>query len=128
MRRPYADRPDWYGRLDFPLDTVRAMLRDALRPAASGATITRESAISMLTRGSAYAEFAEHERGTLAPGMLADLAVLSQDVVTVPAPALRGTTSVLTVVAGRIVHDDGSPSRPEAQRACERPRRRSCRS
>ena len=31
MRRPYADRPGWYGRLDFPVDTIRRFLRDALR-------------------------------------------------------------------------------------------------
>lgn len=57
------------------------------------------------TRGSAYAEFAEGEKGTLAPGMLADLAVLSQDIFTVPPPTLPGTTSVLTLVGGTVVHD-----------------------
>ena len=67
--------------------------------------LTREEAVSMYTRGSAYAEFTEREKGTLAPGMLADLAVLSQDIFTVPAQALPATTSVLTIVGGRIVRD-----------------------
>ncbi|MBK6458591.1 MAG: amidohydrolase family protein [Gemmatimonadetes bacterium] len=31
MRRPYADRPGWYGRANFPFDTLRAIVRDALR-------------------------------------------------------------------------------------------------
>lgn len=68
--------------------------------------LTREEAATMLTRGSAYAERAEHEKGTLAPGMLADVAVLSQDIFTAPARALPGTTSVLTIVGGRIVLDE----------------------
>lgn len=53
------------------------------------------------TRGSAYAEFAEGEKGTLAPGMLTDLVVLSQDIFTVASQALPGPTSVLTLVGGR---------------------------
>ncbi|HET7456111.1 MAG TPA: amidohydrolase [Gemmatimonadaceae bacterium] len=77
----------------------------AVAPRDSAQAITREQAVTIYTRGSAYAEFAEREKGTLAPGMLADLAVLSQDIFTVPAAALPGTTSVLTVVGGRIVRD-----------------------
>ena len=211
MRQPYPGRSAWYGRLDFPVDTIRAMLRDALKPGAAqlhlhivgdstatvvlnlmealapdsawharrvrfehgngivgsqiaravrlgvviaqpraqsaplrswaeaglpvaygsdmlrnpfyhvmlavtrpdttGQAISRETAVTMLTRGAAYAEFAEREKGTLAPGMLADFAVLSQDVFTVPAAALPATTSVLTVVGGTIVHDQLSRAR-----------------
>ena len=37
--------------------------------------------------------------------MLADLAVLSQDIFDVPVEALPGTASILTIVGGRIVHD-----------------------
>jgi predicted amidohydrolase YtcJ len=67
--------------------------------------LTREQAIAAYTRGSAFAEFAETEKGTLAPGMLADLAVLSQDVFTVEEGRLPETTSVLTVIGGRVVYD-----------------------
>lgn len=67
--------------------------------------ITREQAVTAYTRGSAFAEFAERDKGTLAPGMLADLAVLSQDIFIVPARALPGTTSLLTLVGGNVVHD-----------------------
>jgi hypothetical protein len=70
--------------------------------------LTREQAVAAYTRGSAYAEFAEGEKGTLAPGMLADLAVLSQDVFAAPAPALPATTCVLTLVGGRVAHDAGA--------------------
>ena len=48
------------------------------------------------TRGSAFAEFAEKEKGTLAPGMLADLALLSQEIFTIPVDQLPATGSVMT--------------------------------
>jgi predicted amidohydrolase YtcJ len=69
--------------------------------------LTREGAVTAYTRGSAYAEHAEHEKGVLAPGMLADLAVLSRDIFTVEVDALPGTESLLTLVGGRVVYDAG---------------------
>jgi predicted amidohydrolase YtcJ len=69
--------------------------------------LTREQAVVAYTRGSAYAEKTEHVKGTLKPGMLADLAVLSQDIFTVAPQALPETTSLLTVVDGEIVHRAG---------------------
>jgi hypothetical protein len=70
--------------------------------------VTREQAVVAYTLTSAYAEFAEKEKGSLQPGKLADLAVLSQDIFTVPTPALPGTTSILTMVGGKIVYDAGA--------------------
>jgi predicted amidohydrolase YtcJ len=67
--------------------------------------LTREQAVSAYTRGSAFAEFQEHEKGTPAPGMLADLAVLSQDIFTAPVEALPRTTSILTILGGKVVHE-----------------------
>jgi len=67
--------------------------------------ITREQAVVAYTRGSAYAEFAEKEKGSLEAGKLADLAVLSQDIFTVTTPELPKTTAVLTMVGGKIVYD-----------------------
>lgn len=74
--------------------------------------LTREQAVIAYTRGAAYAEFAEGEKGSITPGKLADLAVLSQDIFTVPAPALPATESVMTVVGGRIVRDVMSQAEP----------------
>ncbi|HEX8657685.1 MAG TPA: amidohydrolase [Hymenobacter sp.] len=78
--------------------------------------LTREQAVRAYTAGSAYAEFQEQEKGTLMPGKLADLAVLSQDIFTVPLPALPGTVSELTMVDGKVVYE-GKPSVASASAA-----------
>jgi hypothetical protein len=67
--------------------------------------ITREQAVIAYTATSAYAEFAEKDKGTLEPGKLADLAVLSQDIFTVPLQDLPKTESILTLVGGKVVYD-----------------------
>ena len=67
--------------------------------------VTREEALRLMTSGYAYQVFAEGERGTLAPGMAADLAVLSGDYMTVPDDEIGDLAAVITVVNGRIVHD-----------------------
>jgi predicted amidohydrolase YtcJ len=62
-------------------------------------------AVGLMTRGSAYAEFAERDKGMLSPGMWADLSVLSQDIFVCPNEALTGTESVLTMIGGRVAYD-----------------------
>jgi hypothetical protein len=80
----------------------------ALHPTHPSEALSVEQAVIAYTRGSAYAEFEEHRKGTLAPGKYADLAVLSQDPFTVPVFAVPATTSVLTIVGGRVVWDAGA--------------------
>lgn len=77
----------------------------SLHPNRPSEAITREQAVIAYTLNSAYAEFTENDKGSLQPGKLADLAVLSQDIFTVPAQDLPATTSVLTIVGGRVVYD-----------------------
>ena len=66
-------------------------------------TPTRENALRMYTQGSAWFAFAEHERGSLEVGKLADLAVLTKDYFTVPVEEIGEIEAVMTVVGGRIV-------------------------
>jgi predicted amidohydrolase YtcJ len=66
--------------------------------------ITAEEALRCYTAGSAYAEFAEGRKGTLAPGMLADFVVLSQDITRVPREKVGDTLVEETVVGGRSVY------------------------
>jgi hypothetical protein len=83
-----------------------AVLAWATTPAGAGA-LTREEAVLALTRGSAFAEFAERDKGWMGPGALADLAVLSDDVFAVPDDRLPAIRSVLTVVGGAVAFDGG---------------------
>ena len=67
--------------------------------------VARDEALRLMTVGYAYQVFAESKRGTLAPGMAADLAVLSGDYMAMEDSAVRALAAVVTVVDGRIVHD-----------------------
>jgi hypothetical protein len=68
--------------------------------------ITVEEAVRAYTLGSARAEGAEGRKGTLAPGMLADLVVLSADVFTLEPAKLLDVRVVHTVVGGRVVYGE----------------------
>jgi predicted amidohydrolase YtcJ len=65
---------------------------------------TRIQALKMYTSGSAWLAHDEHQRGTLEVGKLADLAVLSNDYLTVPIEKMADIHSKLTMVGGKIVH------------------------
>jgi predicted amidohydrolase YtcJ len=80
-------------------------------PGNSAEAITREEAVEAYTRGSAYAEMMENDKGTLASGKLADLAILSQDIFHVPADKLPATVSNMTIIDGKIALDDGTLKR-----------------
>ncbi len=57
--------------------------------------------------GSAWFSRDENERGSLEPGKLADLAVLSKDYMTVPVEQMGGIESLLTMLGGKIVYAAG---------------------
>lgn len=66
--------------------------------------LTIEQALAAYTTGSAYAQFAEKEKGTLASGMLADFVVLDRDLTKVPPPEILKTKVLRTVVGGKTVY------------------------
>jgi predicted amidohydrolase YtcJ len=66
--------------------------------------LTIEQAIAAYTTGAAFAEFAEKEKGTLAPGMLADFVVLDRDLTAIPPAEILGTRVLRTVVGGKTVY------------------------
>jgi predicted amidohydrolase YtcJ len=67
-----------------------------------------DEAIAAYTTGSAFAQFAETQKGTLAPGMLADFVVLDRDITKVPPAQILKTQVVRTVVGGRTVYEKSS--------------------
>ncbi len=68
--------------------------------------LTRLAALRALTVGGAFITFAERERGVLAPGRHADLAVLDQNPLTMPLAEIDSLVCRLTMVGGRVVHGD----------------------
>jgi len=72
-------------------------------PVAASQALDRSQALRASTVGGAILARAEHERGVLAPGMLADLAVLDADPLSVPDERLRDIAADLTVAGGRVV-------------------------
>jgi predicted amidohydrolase YtcJ len=76
---------------------------------------TREEALRLYTLGSAWFAHDETERGSLAVGKLADLAVLTKDYMTVPVDRIGGIESVLTMVGGKIVYAAAPFAKLEAQ-------------
>jgi len=90
---------------DGPMNPFLNVMFAVTHPNNPREALTREQAITAYTAGAAYAEFAERDKGRIAPGMLADLAVLTQDIFTVPVDRLPATLSTLTIVNGRIVHN-----------------------
>jgi predicted amidohydrolase YtcJ len=79
--------------------------------------ISLEEALTAYTSGAAWAAFEEHERGTLAPGYLADFVLLSEDPFAVAPERLDGIRAELTVVGGRVVFDRSRPGAPGAPSA-----------
>ncbi|MGE3469440.1 MAG: amidohydrolase [Vicinamibacterales bacterium] len=67
--------------------------------------ITREQALRLATNGNAWLTMEERDKGSLEPGKLADLVVLSEDPLTCPEERLRDAKVLMTVVGGRIVYE-----------------------
>ncbi len=81
------------------------------RRSAAGRTMGAEECLAVedmlgaMTWNGAYSSFDETERGRLDPGMLADMAVLSKDILTIDAEEFFETRVDLTILCGGVVHD-----------------------
>lgn len=72
--------------------------------------VSREQALKMFTAWPAYAAFQEKDKGSIEVGKLADLTVLSKDIMKIPHPEILTTTCAMTVIGGEIVFEN-TPSR-----------------
>jgi len=70
--------------------------------------ISRADALRCATENGAYLTFDEDKKGTLEPGKLADLTVLSADPLTVAESGIKDITADMTMVGGRIVHQSAN--------------------
>ena len=100
---------------DFPVEPVspfRGLYAATTRKSEDGKReyypaqkLAIEQAIAAYTKGSAFAEFAEKEKGTLARGMLADFVVLDRDITGVPPERVLSTQVLRTVVGGKTTYE-----------------------
>jgi hypothetical protein len=104
---------DWFVAPLNPMETLYAAVTratlDGKRPDGwvPEQKITLAEAIAAYTTGSAYAEFQEKDKGSLTPGKLADLVILSQDVFAVPPAAIKDVVVERTIVGGKVVYRRG---------------------
>ena len=66
----------------------------------------------MLTLWPAVAAFQEKEKGSIEVGKLADLTILSDDIMKIPEPEILRTHCLMTLVGGEVVFDSGELGQP----------------
>ena len=66
--------------------------------------ITVAQAVHAYTMGSAFAEHQETVKGSIEPGKLADLVVLSDDIFTIPPEAIEKTRVDMTIFNGKVIY------------------------
>lgn len=93
------------------VDPIASFFASVTRQTASGSAFYPDQAMSRMealrsyTIACAYAAFEEDTKGTLTPGKLADIVVLSKDILTVPEEQIREATVRYTIVGGKVVYD-----------------------
>ena len=69
--------------------------------------LTVAKALRAYTQGGAWAEGVETRKGSIKPGMLADLVLVATDLTRANAAAIRNTQACLTLIGGKVVWNDG---------------------
>ena len=98
-----------------PIDAIASYAASVTRITKDGTAfhpehvMTRQEALESYTINNAIAAFEEDIKGSLTPGKLADLVVLSQDLLTVPDEALPNTQVDMTIIGGAVVYTREGP-------------------
>jgi len=72
--------------------------------AATTRGVTTVKALSALTSGSAFAEFQDEEKGVIERGKLADMVILSDDILAIPVSQIKDVRVLTTMAGGKVVH------------------------
>ena len=102
---------DWSVDSLDPMVGIHTLVSRRLEPLEDGHVLAPEEAVSVLqairvhTYNGAYTAFEEDSKGSLEVGKLADVAVLSEDILSVPAERIRDLSVVLTILDGKVVHE-----------------------
>jgi predicted amidohydrolase YtcJ len=67
--------------------------------------MSRQEALYAYTMANAYAAFEENRKGSLKPGKLADITVLSKDILTIPEDEIPTAKAVYTIVGGKVAYE-----------------------
>jgi predicted amidohydrolase YtcJ len=100
-----------------PLDPLGSFYASVTRRMTNGdyffraQCMTRLEALRSYTRDAAFAAFEENDKGTLAPGKLADIVVLNHDLRTLPDDEIMTTRVAYTIVGGKVVYDAADSDR-----------------
>jgi predicted amidohydrolase YtcJ len=99
-----------------PLDPMQSIYAAVTRATLDGRNpggwvpeqkISIQEAVEAYTLGSAYAEFQEKEKGSITPGKLADLVILSDDIFAIDPKSIKNVTVRVTIAGGRVVYQSG---------------------
>ena len=108
---------DWPVGVYNPLIGIDILVNHRFGPEEGGEVLNQDERLSVLqairvyTYNGAYCAFEEDEKGSLEEGKLADLIVLSDDILTLSPAKIRNLKVDLTYVDGRLVYDRGSSNR-----------------
>jgi predicted amidohydrolase YtcJ len=100
-----------------PLDPMQGLYAAVTRATLDGKNpdgwvpeqkISLKEALEAYTLGSAYAEFQEKEKGSITPGKLADLVILSDDIFAIDPKTIKNVTVRVTIAGGRVVYETGT--------------------
>lgn len=113
MRVPgSSDRPVAAGAPLAGMQSMVERLSSSGRPIGPGERVDVHTALRAYTVDAAWIAGEEDQRGTLAPGHLADFVLLGDDLTTIPTDRIATTEVVSTFVAGRCVHGEEAVDRP----------------
>ena len=108
---PLALGTDWYVA---PLDPMQTLYAAVTRATLDGRNpggwvpqqkISLAEAVAAYTMGSAFAEYQEKEKGSIAAGKLGDVVMLDRDIFTTAPVLIKDAKVVMTMIGGRIVYD-----------------------
>jgi predicted amidohydrolase YtcJ len=102
-----SDRPVVAGAPLLGIHDMVSRRTAAGAPFNAAEAITADQALRAYTYGSAYASKAEHRKGSIEPGKLADFAALSEDPTAVGSDRIAGLQVLATIVDGEIRYDAG---------------------
>jgi predicted amidohydrolase YtcJ len=101
---------DWFVAPLNPMETIYAAVTratlDGKHPEGwiPEQKLTVAEAVEAYTMGSAYAEFQDEQKGSLTPGKLADIVILSDDIFKISKESIKDVKVEKTIVGGKLVY------------------------